>query len=167
MVQAVEDESGDLTSPRDIEFRHHCERSKPRVIWNAETRCFLSSSETETLMRSLSRCSIWPVELTRVISAQTGKGRTKEDDIQMSMHGVAYMDLASLLYPGATRVFGAYPVVKFSEADQSNRTDHRNPRSILDLVHPKHNTAGEEYSAMTTCVAHVGVSLYTIFSCQC
>ena len=146
MVQRVEDESGDLRSPQDIEFRQHCERSKPRVVWNAETRCFLSESETKTMMRSLPQCSIWPVEMTRVLSAATSKGRSKEDDVQLSMHGVAYVDLASLLYPGVTRVFGAYPVVGFSETDLSNRTDHRNPRSILDIVHPKANTAGEEYS---------------------
>ena len=147
-IQTVEDESGDLTSPQDIEFRQHCERSKPRVVWNAETRCYLSSSETETLMRSLSHCSVWPVEVTRVLSAATGKGRSKEDDVQLSMHGVAYMDLASLLYPGATRIFGAYPVVRFSETDQKIRTDGRNAHSILDVVHHKPNTVGEEHTVI-------------------
>ena len=150
MVQAVEDESGDLTSQRDVEFRQHCERSKPRVVWNAETRCYLSALETETLMRSLSRCSIWPVEMTRVLSAATGKGKSK-DETQLSVHGVAYMDLASLLYPGATRVFGAYPVVGFSETDQSNRTGHRNIRSILDVIYPKPNAAGEKHNPVQLC----------------
>ena len=103
-------------------------------------------------MRSLSRCSIWPVEMTRVVSAQAGKGKSKED-IQMSMHGVAYMDLASLLYPGATRVFGAYPVIGFSETDQSNRTDRRSIRSILDIVHPKPNATGEECNSVSVPVA--------------
>ena len=145
-IQTVEDESGDLTSPQDIEFRQHCERSKPRVVWNAETRCYLSASETETLMRSLSHCSVWPVEVTRVLSAATGKGKSKEDDVQLSMHGVVYMDLASLLYPGATRIFGAYPVVRFSETDQKIRTDGRNTHSILDVVHHKPNTGGEEHT---------------------
>ena len=139
MTLEVEDEAGYMRSPKDIEFRRHCEQSKPHVVWNKETRCFLSVSETETLICDLSKCPIWPVEMTRVASSPVSKGKFKDNEVRLSQHGVAYMNLSSLLYPGATRVFGAYPVVCFSEMEQRIRTECRDLNSILDIVHPKHN----------------------------
>ena len=35
----------------------------------------------------------------------------------MSYHGVAYVDMAHLLYPGATRVRGAFKVVSYSDGE--------------------------------------------------
>ena len=124
-------------SPRDIEFRQLCERRKPRVVWNTETRCFLSKSDNESLISDLFHCPVWPVEFTRVAAPPTSKGRSKDTDVRLSLHGVSYMDLSSLLYPGTTRVFGAYPVIAFSESDLSDRTDHRNICSVLEIVYPK------------------------------
>ncbi len=35
----------------------------------------------------------------------------------MSYHGVAYVDMAHLLYPGATRVRGAFKVYPYTDAE--------------------------------------------------
>lgn len=40
-----------------------------------------------------------------------------EDEIQISFHGVAYVDFAPLLYPGVRRIRGAYRIHTFSESD--------------------------------------------------
>ena len=40
-----------------------------------------------------------------------------EDETQLSFHGVAYVDMAPLLYPGARRVRGAYRLYPFYDSD--------------------------------------------------
>ena len=50
-------------------------------------------------------------------SLQVGKGKGKEEDTLTSHHGVAYLDLSPLLYPGTTLMAGAYSLHPFSEAD--------------------------------------------------
>lgn len=40
-----------------------------------------------------------------------------EDEIQISFHGVAYVDFAPLLYPGVRRIRGAYRIHPFSDTD--------------------------------------------------
>uniref|UniRef100_A0A673WM01 Cilia and flagella associated protein 70 n=1 Tax=Salmo trutta TaxID=8032 RepID=A0A673WM01_SALTR len=40
-----------------------------------------------------------------------------EDETQLSFHGVAYVDMAPLLYPGARRVRGAYQLYPFYDSD--------------------------------------------------
>jgi hypothetical protein len=46
------------------------------------------------------------------VSVQQG-----EDETQLSFHGVAYVDMAPLLYPGARRVRGAYRLYPFYDSD--------------------------------------------------
>ena len=48
---------------------------------------------------------------------QTGKGKGREEETLLSHHGVAYLDLSPLLYPGTSHVAGAFSVHPFSEAD--------------------------------------------------
>ena len=178
MTLKVEDEAGDMRSQQDIEFRQHCEHSKPQVVWNRETRCFLSTSETETLVCDLASCSTWPVETTRVTSPIGTKGKYKDTDVRLSQHGVAYMDLSSFLYPNTTQVFGAYPVIRFSEMEQRIRTECRHTNSILDLIHPKPNPNGIEYRTQffaqifaspvpTLCVLHVCADHCHVPVCCC
>ncbi|TSK87600.1 Cilia- and flagella-associated protein 70 [Bagarius yarrelli] len=45
-----------------------------------------------------------------------------EDEIQISFHGVAYVDFAPLLYPGVTQIRGAYRIQPFSESDLLMKT---------------------------------------------
>ena len=133
-VNAVEDESGELTSSQDIEFRRSAESQKPRVIWNSEARSYLSPINNTTLLMNLSLCPIWPVEVVKVVT-HTGRGKGKEEETILSHHGMAYIDMSSLLYPGVTRVFGAYCVQAVNETDLIDKTSHIHTKSIVHFVH--------------------------------
>uniref|UniRef100_A0A8K9UU64 Cilia and flagella associated protein 70 n=1 Tax=Oncorhynchus mykiss TaxID=8022 RepID=A0A8K9UU64_ONCMY len=85
--EPIEMEDGDLTSIEDRDFRKEAETNKKRVSWDTERRCFLDAE---------------------------GAG---EDETQLSFHGVAYVDMAPLLYPGARRVRGAYRLYPFYDSD--------------------------------------------------
>uniref|UniRef100_A0A673WNV1 Cilia and flagella associated protein 70 n=1 Tax=Salmo trutta TaxID=8032 RepID=A0A673WNV1_SALTR len=85
--EPIEMEDGDLTSIEDRDFRKEAETNKKRVSWDTERRCFLDVD---------------------------GAG---EDETQLSFHGVAYVDMAPLLYPGARRVRGAYQLYPFYDSD--------------------------------------------------
>uniref|UniRef100_A0A8C7L8T8 Cilia and flagella associated protein 70 n=1 Tax=Oncorhynchus kisutch TaxID=8019 RepID=A0A8C7L8T8_ONCKI len=85
--EPIEMEDGDLTSIEDRDFRKEAETNKKRVSWDTERRCFLDAD---------------------------GAG---EDETQLSFHGVAYVDMAPLLYPGARRVRGAYRLYPFYDSD--------------------------------------------------
>ena len=39
----------------------------------------------------------------------------------MSYHGVAYIDMAPLLYPGATQIKGAFKVVSYSDSEYNTK----------------------------------------------
>ena len=95
---AVEDEKGHLRSQSDIEFRQTAECTKPCVAWNTELRAFLTSKANSSFLSSLSTCSMWPLEVVRVLNI-VGKGKAK-DEINLSYNGVCYADLSTLLYPG-------------------------------------------------------------------
>ena len=43
--------------------------------------------------------------------------KVSEPEQLISFHGVAYVDMGPLLYPGATRIRGTYRVHPFSECD--------------------------------------------------
>ena len=95
---AVEDEKGHLKCPNDVEFRRSVECTKPNVSWNTELRVLLSSNATSAFLSSLSSCSVWPVEIVRVLNI-IGKGKVK-DETTLSYNGICYVDLSTLLYPG-------------------------------------------------------------------
>ena len=133
-VNAVEDESGQLTSPESIAFRRTVESRKPRIIWNSELRAYFPPSSNSSFLSHLSRAPIWPIEVIRVTSS-TGKGKGKDEEITLSHHGVAYVDLSSLLHPGNTHIFGAYPIDGMDEMDLADKTCEGHTKSIMDLVH--------------------------------
>ncbi|KAK3552274.1 hypothetical protein QTP86_007493 [Hemibagrus guttatus] len=49
--------------------------------------------------------------------AECYRKRQLEDEIQISFHGVAYVDFAPLLYPGVRHIRGVYRIHPFSESD--------------------------------------------------
>uniref|UniRef100_A0AAR2JS08 Cilia and flagella associated protein 70 n=1 Tax=Pygocentrus nattereri TaxID=42514 RepID=A0AAR2JS08_PYGNA len=104
-------EDGDLTSIEDQEFRAEAECNRKRVSWDTERRCFVDAGGAACLTRRIAECRLWPVEVMRSPQAGAAKvavGKQAEDEIQLPFHGVAYVDLAPLLYPGAKCVRGAY-----------------------------------------------------------
>uniref|UniRef100_A0A8C7NKL5 Cilia and flagella associated protein 70 n=1 Tax=Oncorhynchus mykiss TaxID=8022 RepID=A0A8C7NKL5_ONCMY len=81
----------------------------------------LTSIEVLYLTRRIAESRLWPVEVMRspqVGATKGGKaGKDKGDETQLSFHGVAYVDMAPLLYPGARRVRGAYRLYPFYDSD--------------------------------------------------
>ncbi|XP_064394779.1 cilia- and flagella-associated protein 70-like isoform X2 [Halichondria panicea] len=129
-MRALEDETGELNTKKDIKFRQHSECEKPRVSWNVLHRTWLTSHTTHSFLSQLSQCPIWPVEIARYSVPQTtGKGKAKEEEPTLSHHAVAYLNLAPLLYPGATRICGAYTLHPFSESEIGEKT--KKPHSAL------------------------------------
>ncbi len=74
------------------------------------------------LFVQLSVSSLWPLEIGRVQMAPPtgGKGAKVSKEPQeplLSYHGVAYLDLSPLLYPGATSIFGVFPLHAYSRME--------------------------------------------------
>eukprot|EP00731_Ephydatia_muelleri_P033352 Em0028g27a len=114
---AIEDENGDLNTNKDIKFRRAAECNKPLVTWNTRHRCWLPPDASSFFLQELSKCPLWPVEMGRFSSTGGTKGKTKEEEVAMSFHGVTYVNLAPLLYPGATKISGAYLLQAYNEGD--------------------------------------------------
>ena len=55
--------------------------------------------------------------LTHPHTLQGGKGKSKEEEPLQSHHGVVYLDLSPLLYPGTSRMAGAFSLHPFSDTD--------------------------------------------------
>ena len=84
-----------------VKFRKSAECDKPRVVWNVERRCWLPPDTNTSLLQLLSQCPLWPVEVGRwSVPGGGGKGKGKEEEPLLSFHGVAYVNLSPLLYPG-------------------------------------------------------------------
>uniref|UniRef100_A0A8K9XLY9 Cilia and flagella associated protein 70 n=1 Tax=Oncorhynchus mykiss TaxID=8022 RepID=A0A8K9XLY9_ONCMY len=121
--EPIEMEDGDLTSIEDRDFRKEAETNKKRVSWDTERRCFLDAEGAACLTRRIAESRLWPVEVMRspqvgaTKGGKAGKDKGGEDETQLSFHGVAYVDMAPLLYPGARRVRGAYRLYPFYDSD--------------------------------------------------
>ncbi|CAF0731760.1 unnamed protein product [Adineta ricciae] len=127
--ESIDDEQGDLRDKKDREFRTNAEKNKPQIVWNIERRCFLLPHGSQSLQHQITRAPYIAVEIVRS-SAPTAPRGKKDDDSGTSYHGVAYIETAPLLYPGATRCRGAYKVVPYNEAEYKSKTKRSN--NILD-----------------------------------
>nr|XP_010348834.1 cilia- and flagella-associated protein 70 isoform X2 [Saimiri boliviensis boliviensis] len=113
-----EEEDGELNHPEDREFRNQAECIKKRIIWDLESRCYLDPPAVVSFQKRIADCRLWPVEITRVplITVSKGKaGKTEKTDEegQLSFHGVAYVNMVPLLYPGVKRIRGAFHVYPY------------------------------------------------------
>ncbi|KAK3520311.1 hypothetical protein QTP70_021354 [Hemibagrus guttatus] len=116
----------DLNSFEDVVFRAEAECYRKRVSWDTERRCFIDAGGVTCLSNRIVECRLWPVEVMRCTqfgSCKAGGGKVGkekpqlEDEIQISFHGVAYVDFAPLLYPGVRHIRGVYRIHPFSESD--------------------------------------------------
>lgn len=132
---AIEDESGQISSYDDVDFRRLAESRRPRIVWNSELRTYLTPTLNSAFLRQLSCSPIWPVELVRISSSPSGRGKSKEEETTISHHGVAYLDLSSLLYPGVTRVFGAYYVESLNEIELGEKTNEVHTKNVMESLY--------------------------------
>nr|KAF6424650.1 cilia and flagella associated protein 70 [Molossus molossus] len=110
-----EEEDGELNHPEDREFRNQSESIKKRITWDLESRCYLDPPAVVSFQKRIADCRLWPVEITRVPLVTAPKGKTAkfdkmDDENSLSFHGVAYVNMVPLLYPGVKRIRGAFHV---------------------------------------------------------
>ncbi|XP_011487128.1 cilia- and flagella-associated protein 70 isoform X1 [Oryzias latipes] len=105
-------------SKEDQVFRNEVETTKSRVSWDTETCCFLDAGGASRLQQKILESRLWPVEVMRSTSALEKLGTDNSD---IPFHGVAYVDLGPLLYPGVSFIRGAYAIQPFSEAELLNK----------------------------------------------
>ncbi|KAK7912965.1 hypothetical protein WMY93_013176 [Mugilogobius chulae] len=97
---------------------------KNRVNWDVEMACFLNGEATNRLRETIMKCRLWPLEVMKSILGPKGQPPMEENP-EIPFHGVAFVDMGRLLYPGATHIRGAYCVEPFSE----NLLSHKAKRS--------------------------------------
>ncbi|XP_041353572.1 cilia- and flagella-associated protein 70-like isoform X3 [Gigantopelta aegis] len=133
----IEDEDGDFKEKEDREHRSYAESEKNRVCWNTERRCYLEASAIKNFQDSVAKCRLWPVEIFRIPQASAGKGKKgrhyKEDhDASISFHGVAFVDLAPLLYPGVSKIHGAYKVYAYTDHLLNEKTGGKRKTGLAE-----------------------------------
>lgn len=129
-----EEEKGDLKSKDGAEFRRECENEKNRVTWDVEKRCFLEPNARAILQNKIAETRLWPVEIMRLPPPPQAKAAggnkkdakpEKEEERQISYHGICYVDFGPLLYPGVKRVAGAFLVHPYNDHDLNVKTKRK------------------------------------------
>ncbi|XP_046721864.1 cilia- and flagella-associated protein 70 isoform X1 [Silurus meridionalis] len=136
--EAVNSEHSDLNSSEDEVFRAEAESKRKRVSWDTTRRCLIDAGGVTCLSHRIAECRLWPVEVIRCTqfeACKAGRGKAGkekpvrndqlEDEIQLSFHGVAYVDFSPLLYPGVRRIRGAYRIHPFSDSDLLMKTNRQ------------------------------------------
>ncbi|XP_070181891.1 cilia- and flagella-associated protein 70-like isoform X9 [Littorina saxatilis] len=116
----VEDEDGDFKDKGDRDHRHLSESEKMRITWNTERRCYLENAAVKGFQDSVAKTRYWPIEIFRFPQPAGGKGKKltsklKDEEGTISYHGVAFLNLAPLLYPGVKRIRGAFKVLPYTD----------------------------------------------------
>uniref|UniRef100_A0A8C5WYI1 Cilia and flagella associated protein 70 n=1 Tax=Laticauda laticaudata TaxID=8630 RepID=A0A8C5WYI1_LATLA len=124
---AFEEEDGELNTPEDRESRIQGETIKKRIVWDLERRCYLDPIAVLCFRRRIADCRCWPVEITRVplvtsMKVKAGKGDKVTEEDPISFHGVAYVNLVPLLYPGVKRIRGAFRVLPYHDSEVFEKT---------------------------------------------
>ncbi|XP_034640349.1 cilia- and flagella-associated protein 70 isoform X3 [Trachemys scripta elegans] len=122
-----EEEDGELNKTEDREFRIQAESIKKRIVWDLERRCYLDPPAVLSLQKRIAECRYWPVEITRVPVVTSTKGKSSkldkgDDDGQIFFHGVAYVNMVPLLYPGVKRIRGAFRVFAYQDSEVFGKT---------------------------------------------
>ncbi|XP_028258040.1 cilia- and flagella-associated protein 70-like [Parambassis ranga] len=116
LPESIEQEDGRLTGSADQAFGDEAETTKHMVSWDTEIRCFLDAGGTARLQQRISEGRLWPVEIMA-----SSLEKVADENPQIPFHGVAFVDMGRLLYPGVTRIRGAYSIQPFSEAELLNK----------------------------------------------
>ncbi|XP_060604482.1 cilia- and flagella-associated protein 70-like isoform X10 [Ruditapes philippinarum] len=121
---AIEDEDGDFRGKDDREHRTIAEQEKNRCTWNTERRSYLEGSAVKSFQDKIAKCRYWPLEVMRLPQPASGKGK-KDDEGAVSFHGVAFVNLAPLLYPGVKRIRGAYKIHSYTDQALAEKTKRK------------------------------------------
>ncbi|NWX93331.1 CFA70 protein, partial [Nothoprocta pentlandii] len=135
-----EDEDGELNRREDVEFRVQAESVKKRIVWDMERRCYLDPAAVLFLQKRIAECRYWPVEVCRVPLVPSSKGKNSkvdkgDDDGQVFFHGVAYINMVPLLYPGVKRIRGAFRVFAYKDSEVFEKT--KNQVSVFRDLKPQ------------------------------
>ncbi|XP_053401249.1 cilia- and flagella-associated protein 70-like isoform X9 [Mercenaria mercenaria] len=137
---AIEDEDGDFRGKDDREHRTVAEQEKNRCTWNTERRSYLEGSAVKSFQDKIAKCRYWPLEVMRLPQPASGKGKKKQDEQadtkkgsgavkddegSVSFHGVAFVNLAPLLYPGVKRIRGAYKIYSYTDQALYEKTKRK------------------------------------------
>ncbi|NWI55263.1 CFA70 protein, partial [Calyptomena viridis] len=136
-----EDEDGELTKNEDREFRIQAE-SRKRIVWDMERRCYLDAAAVAVLQKCIAEHRYWPVELCRMSTASSSKGKSSKSDKgdeQISFHGVAYVNMLPLLCPGVKQIRGAFRVFGYQDSEVFEKTKSQHSvfwdfKSQLNLI---------------------------------
>ncbi|CAK8696784.1 unnamed protein product [Clavelina lepadiformis] len=131
-----DEEKGDFATKEYAEFRRESEHDKNRITWDIEKRCYLQPEAKSLFQNKIAQTRLWPVEIMRMVPSQpkaavaaAGSKKDKgasEEEGNLSYHGVAYVDLAPLLYPGVCTVSGAFRVLPYNEHEHAEKTKQKN-----------------------------------------
>ncbi|XP_022258101.1 cilia- and flagella-associated protein 70-like [Limulus polyphemus] len=121
---------------------------KLNIIWNTCQHVWLSKNDLQSVKERISNVSHIPVEIAKIpLSGKrsTGKAKMIDDELPYSNHGIAYMDLSPLLFPGVTKVKGAFPVGVYRETEMLEMTKQRSflasggIQMVTSLFYPRRN----------------------------
>uniref|UniRef100_A0A5F8GN20 Cilia and flagella associated protein 70 n=1 Tax=Monodelphis domestica TaxID=13616 RepID=A0A5F8GN20_MONDO len=117
------EEDGELNHPEDKEFRNQAETFKKRIVWDLESRSYLDPVAVVNFQKRIADCRFFPVEIARVPVAPVAKTKTKADkEAQFNFHGVAYVNMVPLLYPGVKRIRGGFRVLPYLDGPVYEKT---------------------------------------------
>ncbi|XP_044518746.1 cilia- and flagella-associated protein 70 [Gracilinanus agilis] len=120
------EEDGELNHPEDKEFRNQAETFKKRIVWDLESRSYLDPVAVVNFQKRIADCRFFPVEITRVPVVPVAKTKTKadkgEEESQYNFHGVAYVNMVPLLYPGVKRIRGGFRVLPYLDGPVYEKT---------------------------------------------
>ncbi|KAK9542292.1 hypothetical protein VZT92_000167 [Zoarces viviparus] len=143
--EPVEQEDGELTGLKDREFRKLAETRKNRVSWDTEIRCLLDAGGATRLHQRITESRLWPVEIMR--SAKAVK-MLDEGNPELPFHGVAFVDMGRLLFPGVRRIRGAFRIHPFSAAELLKKT-----KQSVSVLREQAKAAASESSSSTGSLA--------------
>ncbi|XP_056020636.1 cilia- and flagella-associated protein 70-like isoform X2 [Ostrea edulis] len=127
----IDDEDGEFKNKEERDHRHVAETEKLRVTWNTERRSYMDAMATKSFQDKIAKCRYWPVEVMRLPQPAAAKGKksqnatTVDDEGSISYHGVAFVNLAPLLYPGVKRIRGAYKVHAYTDHAMHEKTKRK------------------------------------------
>ncbi|XP_056020647.1 cilia- and flagella-associated protein 70-like isoform X13 [Ostrea edulis] len=129
----IDDEDGEFKNKEERDHRHVAETEKLRVTWNTERRSYMDAMATKSFQDKIAKCRYWPVEVMRLPQPAAAKGKKpglgggklKDDEGSISYHGVAFVNLAPLLYPGVKRIRGAYKVHAYTDHAMHEKTKRK------------------------------------------